>query len=63
MRTYANWHDAEEGIQCEKVQKLHDHDLKIIRPLVVDGKSYEERVVSGHDQLESLEKRCFTRHE
>jgi hypothetical protein len=60
--TFANWTGVIEGIPCMKVQKVGDHRLKIVGPIVVGGTTYQERVISDHDEVEALEKRCFSRH-
>jgi hypothetical protein len=55
--TYANWRQAVESVPCRDVKRLGDR-LEIVGPLVIDGKSYQDLIIAGEDEIEAVEKRC-----
>jgi hypothetical protein len=60
--SYANWTQAAENVPCDKVEKV-GHEVKVIGPLIVDGKSYEQHVIKDENLIKIVDERCHLRLE
>ena len=54
---YANWREALANISCQNILK-DSKELKVIGPLIVDGKSYQDRIITNDEEIDAVEKRC-----
>jgi len=45
------------NISCQNILK-DSKELKVIGPLIVDGKSYQDRIITNDEEIDAVEKRC-----
>lgn len=59
---YANWKQVAQDVPCDKVAK-DGHDVKVIGPLIVDGKPHEQHVINDRELVEIVDDRCHFKHD
>jgi hypothetical protein len=55
--SYPNWKAVSESHPCEKVEKI-GRDVRIVGPLVVDGRPYQQHTIKDEKLIKILDERC-----
>lgn len=62
MPSYPDWAQVARNWPCDKIQK-EGKDVKIIGPLIVAGKRYEQHVIKDEKLIKIVDERCHLRLE
>ena len=56
--TYPNWREALANVPCHKILNDGPGEVKVIGPVMIDGKIYIDHVVEDEDEIEAIGARC-----
>jgi hypothetical protein len=60
--SYPNWEAVAESYPCDKLKKI-GREVKVIGPLVVDGKLHQQHTITEEKRIKIVDERCNFRNE